>query len=182
MPESGELSHQNTKDRYHGVNDPVALNLLKKAGQLSALEPREDESIRTLYVGGIQAHITEQDIRDSFYIHGDIESVKIISQRGCAFVIYTTRQDAEKAAEELSNKLVIKGLRMKLLWGRSCVTKPKTGEARHLQQASVVQNNVWPHDQYPSVPYYSSMDPQRTGALIPTPVSFPLADNTLSHH
>nr|GMC60190.1 zinc finger CCCH domain-containing protein 49-like [Ipomoea batatas] len=30
MPETGELSQQNIKDRYYGVNDPVALKLLSK--------------------------------------------------------------------------------------------------------------------------------------------------------
>ena len=30
MPVIGELAKQNIKDRYYGVNDLVALNLLKK--------------------------------------------------------------------------------------------------------------------------------------------------------
>jgi len=33
------------------VNAPVALKLLNKAGEMPLLEPPEDESIRTLYVG-----------------------------------------------------------------------------------------------------------------------------------
>ncbi|KAM7482119.1 hypothetical protein LguiB_006702 [Lonicera macranthoides] len=118
MPVTGELSQQNIKDRYYGVNDPVALKLLNKAGEMPSLEPPEDESIRTLYVGGLDARITEQDLRDNFYAHGEIESVKMVLQRACAFVTYTTREGAEKAAEDLSNKLVIKGLRLKLMWGR----------------------------------------------------------------
>lgn len=103
---------------YFRVNDPVAMKLLNKAGEMPSLEPPDDESIRTLYVGGLDARITEQDLRDNFYAHGEIESVKMVLQKACAFVTYTTREGAEKAAEELSNKLVIKGLRMKLLWGR----------------------------------------------------------------
>ncbi|KAL0454469.1 UNVERIFIED_CONTAM: YTH domain-containing protein ECT2 [Sesamum latifolium] len=87
------------------VNDPVALKLLNKAGEMPSLEPPEDESIRTLYVGGV----TEQDLRDNFYTHGEFESVEMALQRACAFVTYTTR---EGAAEELANKLVIRGLRL----------------------------------------------------------------------
>ncbi|KAK9069628.1 hypothetical protein SSX86_011532 [Deinandra increscens subsp. villosa] len=123
MPVTGELSQQNIKDRYYGVNDPVALKLLNKAGDMPALEPPDDESIRTLYVGGLDARISEQDLRDEFYSHGEIESIKMVFQKACAFVTYTTRQGAEKAAEELSNKLVIKGLRLKLMWGRPQVSK-----------------------------------------------------------
>ncbi|KAF5183070.1 Pre-mrna-splicing factor rbm22 [Thalictrum thalictroides] len=80
-------------------------------------------NIKTLYVGGIDNRITEQDLRDHFYAHGEIESVRMVLQRACAFVTYTSREAAEKAAEELSNKLVIKGLRLKLLWGRSQIAK-----------------------------------------------------------
>ena len=52
MPVEGELSQQNIKDRYYGVNDPVAMKLLSKAGEMPSLEPPDDESTRTLYVGG----------------------------------------------------------------------------------------------------------------------------------
>ncbi|KAI3906514.1 hypothetical protein MKW98_009422 [Papaver atlanticum] len=119
MPITGELSQQNIKDRYYGVNDPVAAKLLNKAGEMPSLAPPDDQSIKTLYIGGLDARVTEQDLRDNFYSHGEIESVRMVLQRACAFVTYTTREGAEKAAEELSNKLVIKGLRLKLLWGRS---------------------------------------------------------------
>ncbi|GER45917.1 pre-mRNA-splicing factor SLT11 [Striga asiatica] len=146
MPVEGELSQQNIKDRYYGVNDPVALKLLNKAGEMPSLEPPEDESIKTLYVGGLDARITEQDLRDSFYAHGEIESVKIVLQRACAFVTYTTREGAEKAAEELSNKLVIKGLRLKLLWGRPQSQRPELEgpSAESGQQSSVAHSGLLP--------------------------------------
>ncbi|XP_062084871.1 zinc finger CCCH domain-containing protein 40-like [Humulus lupulus] len=190
MPITGELSQQNIKDRYYGVNDPVAHKLLNKAGEMPSLEPPEDESIRTLYVGGLDARVTEQDLRDNFYAHGEIESVRMVLQRACAFVTYTTREGAEKAAEELSNKLVIKGLRLKLMWGRPQAPKPDSDasdEAR--QQAAVAHSGLLPRavisqqqfqspDQsapiYYNIPppsqpernFYPSMDPQRMGAIV----------------
>ncbi|XP_020216231.1 zinc finger CCCH domain-containing protein 40 [Cajanus cajan] len=191
MPVTGELSQQNIKDRYYGVNDPVALKLLGKAGEMTTLEAPEDESIKTLYVGGLDARVTEQDLRDHFYAHGEIESIKMVLQRACAFVTYTTREGAEKAAEELSNKLVIKGLRLKLMWGRPQTSKPESdGSDQARQQASVAHSGLLPRavisqqqnqDQtqgmlyYNNPPplqqersYYPSMDPQRMGALIPS--------------
>ncbi|KAG7591135.1 Zinc finger CCCH-type superfamily [Arabidopsis thaliana x Arabidopsis arenosa] len=42
MPETGELSQQNIKDRYYGVNDPVAMKLLGKAGA-SSLSSENDK-------------------------------------------------------------------------------------------------------------------------------------------
>ncbi|XP_073010137.1 zinc finger CCCH domain-containing protein 49-like isoform X1 [Typha latifolia] len=196
MPETGELSQQNIKDRYYGVNDPVALKLLSKAGEMPSLEPPDDESIRTLYVGGLDARVTEQDLKDQFYAHGEIESIRMVLQRACAFVTYTTREGAEKAAEELVNKLVIKGMRLKLMWGKPQAPRPEEDEAARqgliahggLLPRAVIsqqQNSEQPQppgadDQqqqamhYFNIPaplpaertYYPSMDPQRMGAVI----------------
>ena len=41
-----------------------------------------------------------------------------IEQKHCAFVTFTSRQAAETAAEALSNRLIIKGNRCRLLWGK----------------------------------------------------------------
>lgn len=198
MPVTGELSQQNIKDRYYGVNDPVALKLLNKAGEMPSLEPPEDESIKTLYVGGVDARITEQDLRDNFYAHGEIESIKMHPQKAFAFVTYTTREGAEKAAEELSNKLVIKGLRLKLMWGKPQTQRPEGESSDEVrQQAAIAHSGMLPRslisqqqnqyqqpgaqDQAAPTPYfnippppqqdrayYPSMDPQRMGALVPS--------------
>ncbi|CAN6704832.1 unnamed protein product [Malus baccata var. baccata] len=192
MPITGELSQQNIKDRYYGVNDPVAMKLLNKAGEMPSLEPPEDGSIRTLYVGGLDARISEQDLRDQFYAHGEIESVRMVLQRACAFVTYTTREGAEKAAEELSNKLVVKGLRLKLMWGRPQAPKQESEGMVEARQQAVAHSGLLPRavisqqqnqSQDPAAPvhyynmppppsqersFYPSMDPQRMGALIPS--------------
>lgn len=180
------------------VNDPVAMKLLNKAGEMPSLEPPEDESIKTLYVGGLNERINEQDLRDNFYAHGEIESIRMVPLRACAFVTYTTREGAEKAAEELSNKLVIKGLRLKLMWGRPQAPKPESeGSDEARQQAAVAHSGLLPRaiisqqqsqlqppgsqDQNQPMhyfnippppqqerPFYPSMDPQRMGAVVPS--------------
>ncbi|ESQ51468.1 hypothetical protein EUTSA_v10016591mg [Eutrema salsugineum] len=186
MPETGELSQQNIKDRYYGVNDPVALKLLGKAGEMGTLESPEDQSIKTLYVGGLNSRVLEQDIRDQFYAYGEIESIRILAEKACAFVTYTTREGAEKAAEELSNKLVVNGQRLKLTWGRPQVPKTDpeggSGGAAHsglLPRAVISQQHNQPPPMQPYYmhppppqpphqdrPFYPSMDPQRMGAVI----------------
>lgn len=50
---AGPLSEQNIKDRYYGVNDPVAEKLLARAAKLNTLTPPEDRTICTLFVGGV---------------------------------------------------------------------------------------------------------------------------------
>ncbi|MCL7038206.1 hypothetical protein MKW94_002151 [Papaver nudicaule] len=161
MPVTGELSHQNIKDRYYGDGkDPVAKKLLYKAGQMSSLAPPDDKSIKTLYICGLDARVTERDLVDIFYSYGQIESVRTVLKLSCAFVNYRTREGAERAAEDLSNKLVIKGLRLKLFWGKS---QARRAELEDQQQQRRNQPSSY-FSPSPSQTCYPSMDPQRMGA------------------
>lgn len=45
MPTSGPLADQNIKDRYFGVNDPVANKMMDRLGETAKLEPPEDGTI-----------------------------------------------------------------------------------------------------------------------------------------
>lgn len=114
------------------------MKLLNMAGDMPSLNPPEDESIKTLYVGGLDARVTEQDLKDNFYAHGEIESVRLVPQRACAFVTYTTREGAEKAAEELSNKLIVKGLRLKLMWGKPQAPRAEAEEGDAARQQGLL--------------------------------------------
>uniref|UniRef100_A0A061SMF8 Zinc finger ccch domain-containing protein 40 n=1 Tax=Tetraselmis sp. GSL018 TaxID=582737 RepID=A0A061SMF8_9CHLO len=101
--------------RHLLTNRPI---LPERAGDMPTLTPPEDKSIMTLYVGGLNNSITEKDLEDVFYAHGEIKSIKKIESRSCAFVTYTSRLSAEAAAESLANRLIIKGTRLKLMWGK----------------------------------------------------------------
>ncbi|EMS60621.1 Zinc finger CCCH domain-containing protein 40 [Triticum urartu] len=179
MPETGELSQQNIKDRYYGVNDPVALKLLGKAGEMPSLQPPDDETIRTLYIGGLDNRVSEQDLRDQFYAHGEIESIRMVIQRACAFVTYTTREGAERAAEELANKLVIKGVRLKLMWGKPQAPRQDDDEAGRqghvshgglLPRAVISQQHSSDQPQPPGMEGQQQVAPQGSGYFnIPPP-------------
>ncbi|CAH1174096.1 unnamed protein product [Phaedon cochleariae] len=112
------LADQNIKDRYYGVNDPVADKLLKRAAAMPALPPPDDKTITTLYLGNLGS-LAEQDIRDHFYQYGEIRSISLVPKQQCAFVQYTTRSAAEQAAEKTFNKLILGGRRLTIKWGRS---------------------------------------------------------------
>ncbi len=57
------LANQNIKDRFYGSSDPVADKLLKRAASMPKLEPPTDKTVMTLYVGGLDGRITDQDLR-----------------------------------------------------------------------------------------------------------------------
>ena len=77
-----------------------------RAATLPSLDPPEDPHVTTLYVGGLDETITEEDLRDNFYAFGEIRSISVVAKQGCAFVQYTRRASAEVAAEKTFNKLV----------------------------------------------------------------------------
>eukprot|EP01112_Ceratiomyxa_fruticulosa_P018260 TRINITY_DN5809_c0_g1_i1.p1 TRINITY_DN5809_c0_g1~~TRINITY_DN5809_c0_g1_i1.p1 ORF type:complete len:402 (+),score=85.57 TRINITY_DN5809_c0_g1_i1:215-1420(+) len=120
IPEDkGELAHQNIKDRYYGVNDPVAKKMLERAEGWRKLTPPEDPDIMTLFVGGVDpTKVTEEDLKDALYAFGEIKSIKIVVAKQCGFVEFTTRQAAELCAEKMANKLVVKGDKLKLAWAK----------------------------------------------------------------
>ncbi|XP_031619131.1 pre-mRNA-splicing factor RBM22 isoform X2 [Contarinia nasturtii] len=113
------LSEQNIKDRYYGRNDPVADKIMKRAAQLPTLDPPEEKSITTLYVGNISEHLSEKDIRDNFYQYGEIRNITMVARQQCAFVQYTKRSSAELAAESTFNKLVLGGQKLGIKWAHS---------------------------------------------------------------
>lgn len=113
------LADQNIKDRYYGVNDPVAEKLMRRASAMPKLDSPEDKSITTLYIGNLGERITEKDLRDHFYQYGEIRSVSLVPRQQCAFIQFTQRSSAELAAERTFNKLILGGRRMTIKWGKS---------------------------------------------------------------
>lgn len=57
------LADQNIKDRYYGINDPVADKLLKRASTMPRLDPPDDKSISTLYIGGLGDTVTDGELK-----------------------------------------------------------------------------------------------------------------------
>jgi pre-mRNA-splicing factor RBM22/SLT11 len=117
---------QNIRNRYHG-NDELTNKYLNKAEQMD-LEPPEDKEITTLYVSLMGMPITEKELVDQFYAYGEIKSIQVVPLSNCAFVTYTTREAAEMAVEKLHGNLVVRGARLKIMWGRPQSKKPGQGE------------------------------------------------------
>ncbi len=67
------LSNQKLKDRYYGTEDPVADKLLKQASDMPQLMPPEDKTVTSLYVGGVEADVTERDLRyNIIHVHAEV--------------------------------------------------------------------------------------------------------------
>ncbi|CAI4232906.1 unnamed protein product [Auanema sp. JU1783] len=136
------LSHQNMKDRYYGTNDPVAEKIMNRARAMPTLEPPADNTVTTLYIGnlGPAGQITEKDLTDYFYQFGDIRSVRMLEEKSCVFITFTTREAAEMAADRSFKKLTIKGRLLKIRWGAPPAER------------TVVESETRPINPVPSLP------------------------------
>ena len=45
------------------------------------LEPPEDSNITTLYCGGLDETVTEQDIKNAFYAFGEIRNITLVTKQ-----------------------------------------------------------------------------------------------------
>jgi len=170
------LANQNMKDRYFGNKDPVAQKILNRMNA-KKLAPPEDLQIKTLFVANVQPNISEQDIRDHFYAYGEISELKISTRSYCAFVTYTTREAAEEAVNKLQS-LTIKGLQLRVSWGRSHAIADTPLESDSSENVSSKQpgatpvelaqsfNFISPEPPNPeeNKPFYPSMNPQQFGS------------------
>jgi len=66
--------------------------------------------------------------RDYFYQFGELRSISMVPRQNCAFVCFTSRAAAETAAERSFGKLILKGRRMKIMWGKSQGQQPAPGK------------------------------------------------------
>jgi RNA recognition motif-containing protein len=57
---------------------------------------------KRLYVGNLTYSVNEANLRDLFGAYGDVESVKVIEQKGFAFVEMTTSEQASAAMKALN--------------------------------------------------------------------------------
>ena len=57
---------QSIRDRFHGVNDSLAGKILKKIKKNEKPAPPENRNITTLFVGGVDDTLSENDISEFF--------------------------------------------------------------------------------------------------------------------
>ncbi|KAH7523591.1 hypothetical protein FEM48_Zijuj06G0028100 [Ziziphus jujuba var. spinosa] len=81
-----------------------------------------DSSNTTIFVGGLDPNVSDEDLRQPFSQYGEIVSVKIPVGKGCGFVQFANRNNAEEALQKL-NGTVIGKQTVRLSWGRNPANK-----------------------------------------------------------
>ncbi|KAF8410024.1 hypothetical protein HHK36_002544 [Tetracentron sinense] len=112
-----------------------------------------DSNNTTIFIGGLDPNATDDDLRQSFSQYGEIASVKIPVGKGCGFVQFANRTNAEEALQKL-NGTVIGNQTVRLSWGRNPANK----------QLRADPGNQWNGENYGGQPYdgygYAAPQPQ----------------------
>lgn len=96
------------RERYHGVNDPIASKILSKVTEKPKVpEPPADESITTLFVGGVTSEMTSEELTDKMSPYGKVLKVDLLPKNSCGFVRFNQRESAVKAMQALFDKLYV---------------------------------------------------------------------------
>ncbi|XP_059633636.1 polyadenylate-binding protein RBP47-like [Cornus florida] len=81
-----------------------------------------DSTNTTIFVGGLDPSVADEDLRQPFSQYGDIVSVKIPLGKGCGFVQFANRNNAEEAMQKLNGTVIGKQI-VRLSWGRNPANK-----------------------------------------------------------
>ncbi|BGP29610.1 hypothetical protein JCM10296v2_001349 [Rhodotorula toruloides] len=84
-----------------------------------SVPPGGDPNNTTVFVGGLPACISEETLRSFFHHFGEITYCKIPPGKGCGFVQFVRRQDAELAIAKMNDFPIHGKSRIRLSWGRS---------------------------------------------------------------
>ncbi|GAA6230778.1 STI1-like protein isoform X1 [Lates japonicus] len=99
-------------EKFHTVQAAVTSSEAKALKHTSLQD--QSGSCRSLWVGNITLEVTERDIWDLFKMFGEIESIRVLHERFCAFVNFKSASMAARALEKLqgvelgSTKLVMR--------------------------------------------------------------------------
>ncbi|KAM0032748.1 putative RNA recognition motif domain, nucleotide-binding alpha-beta plait domain superfamily [Helianthus debilis subsp. tardiflorus] len=85
-----------------------------------------DSNNTTIFVGGLDPSVSDEDLRQPFIQYGEILSVKIPAGKGCGFVQFANRANAEEALQKLNGTTIGKQT-VRLSWGRN----PANKQMRH---------------------------------------------------
>ncbi|SCU78136.1 LADA_0A04038g1_1 [Lachancea dasiensis] len=123
----------------------------------------------TVFVGGLTAQISERQLHSMFAPFGAIVNVKIPPGKGCGFVKYAYRIDAEAAIQGMQG-FIVGGNPIRLSWGRTSSDSgrhsamqdvPSSFSNVNVNYSSPVWNNTTATALAAAPQAYSSTQPQR---------------------
>ncbi|KAG2188480.1 hypothetical protein INT44_001234 [Umbelopsis vinacea] len=111
---------------------------------------------RNVYLGNLEENITEEELKADLETYGQIEHIKIVPEKHCAFVHFTSISAAINCVTNLPNESKWEGRRVN--YGKDrCAYNAKQGGSQSLQNQNFNFQNPF---QFAYDPYGSSRNPQ----------------------
>ncbi|XP_016167801.1 polyadenylate-binding protein RBP47C' [Arachis ipaensis] len=107
-----------------GAATPRKSSAYQQGGQSNGTSSQSeaDSNNTTIFVGGLDPNVTAEDLKHPFSQYGEIVSVKIPVGKGCGFVQFANRNNAEEALQKLNGTMIGKQT-VRLSWGRNPANK-----------------------------------------------------------
>lgn len=122
------------RERYSGLNDPIAKKIMEKFDAPKAPAPPNDLTITTLFLGGVTPDMTQMMVSDALADFGPIAKIKLESKNKRGFVCFGLRDSAEAVMNALhANGLQVGGEKVKVLWAKGQLS---TGEKKQTAEES----------------------------------------------
>lgn len=123
---SGLIRDQRQSDGFldrSNSRSPMVPVLIDKTSQQAANQAANaasasDPRITTVFVGGLSSLVSEATLRTFFAPFGEISYVKIPPGKGCGFVAFLRKSEAQNAIDKLQG-FRLAGSSIRLSWGRS---------------------------------------------------------------
>ncbi|KAJ1657338.1 Pre-mRNA-splicing factor slt11 [Dispira simplex] len=164
LPTEQEQIKTNFKDRYYGNNDPLAKRVMEKVGERAWLQPPEDLTVTSLFITGVTPDISQGDVQQAFAEFGEVRSVVLSHAKKCAFVNFLSRAAAELAAEKTFGRLAIKGIILRVAWGKPRKQGPRSELAPIKSDHGTPTQAPLPPGVGQEKAHYPSQDPTLLGA------------------
>lgn len=137
LPDTGPLGRSTNSGTSTLSNIPVKTTTTGTDSLASFSTSANDPSNTTVFVGGLSSLISEDTLKTFFVPFGEIKYVKIPPGKGCGFVQFVRKADAERAIERMQG-FPIGGGRIRLSWGRSQGDKAAAAAAHAAAQAAQI--------------------------------------------
>ncbi|CAL9747896.1 unnamed protein product [Musa acuminata subsp. burmannicoides] len=113
-----------------------------------------DSANTTVFVGGLDPDVNEDDLKEAFSRYGEVASVKIPVGKQCGFVLFVHRNNAEEAMQQLNGTIIGKQT-VRLSWGRNPAKKQSRAERGKRWNGAYYGGQVY--DGYSLPPHYPGM-------------------------
>ncbi|CAL9183833.1 unnamed protein product [Musa hybrid cultivar] len=112
-----------------------------------------DSANTTIFVGGLDPEVSEDDLKEAFSQYGEITSVKIPVGKQCGFVLFAHRNNAEEALQQLNGTIIGKQT-VRLSWGRN---PARQSRAERSKRWNGIYFGGQAYDGYGLPPHYPGM-------------------------